>query len=495
MSKRKKVAIIEPRGVTGNVFSDFMGLPLMGPIYLGSKLKEAGHDVVVLNENALGRPVSMRELDVDVCIISALTSTVERGYDILREYKALHPDGLALIGGVHATFESEEAALFADHVMTGEGEEVIVPAVEGEFSEKIVDGPRIKDLDTIPLPDFTVMKGYEKMPRVPLMTSRGCPFNCSFCSVTEMFGHRYRTNSVERVIEEFRRISRYTDKDIFIYDDNFTASPSRTRKILERKLQEGIKNEWTAQVRVDTAKHPELVELMAKSGCSRVYIGFESINNDSLDSLNKHQNIEDIRRAIEVFHKNQIAIHGMFILGVDEDPPETYKATVDFCIKHKMDSVQFLMLTPLPGTQFYKEVVNEGRLLHRRWQYYDLMHVVHRPKGRLVSDVQREMVQAFADFYSLKQAARNGILTLLEAREKFGDLRRKKQGTRVLGVQRTLVDLAAQKIIAEFKRANQGYMDYLEALDRKWLQEGGDAINGEKAALLAKAGAWDRLKH
>ena len=488
--KKRRVAIIEPRGVTGNVFSDFMGLPLMGPVYLGSKLKEAGHDVIILNENALGRPVSMTELDVDVCVISALTSTVERGYQILREYKALHPDGLALIGGVHATFEPEEAAIFADHVITGEGEDVIVPAVEGDFSEKIIAGPRIGDLDSIPMPDFTIMKGYENMPRVPLMTSRGCPFNCSFCSVTEMFGHRYRTNSLDRVIEEFRRISRTTNKDIFIYDDNFTASPHRTQKILERKLREGISNEWTAQVRVETARHPELVELMAKSGCSRVYIGFESIHDESLESMNKHQTRDDIVRAIEVFHKNQIAIHGMFILGVDEDPPDAYKATVDFCIKHRMDSVQFLILTPLPGTKFFKEVVQQGRLLHRRWQYYDLMHVVHRPTGRLVSQVQKEMLQAFEQFYSLKQAARNSALALLEAKEKFADL--KKPGTRILGLRRAMVDVAAQKIIADFKRSSQDYMEYLEAVDRKWWDQ--HNLSPRSDHTIPRMDAWNKMK-
>jgi radical SAM superfamily enzyme YgiQ (UPF0313 family) len=454
---KKRIVIIEPQGVSGNVFAQFMALPMMGPLYLGTILKNAGHSVSVLNENILGRNVSMSELDADVCCVSALTPTVERGYEILRQYKAIRPGGLSLIGGVHPTFMTGEASVFADHVVAGEGEQVIADLVSCGADEKVITGTRVSDLDSVPVPDLSILSLAGRLPVVPLMTSRGCPYHCNFCSVTRMFGHKYRTHSVDRIIEEIRSLRNRT---VFIYDDNFTASPARTFKILDRMLSEGIRLKWSAQVRCETARRQDLVKLMARAGCTRVYVGFESICDESLNGLNKQQTKADVINAVETFHRHGISVHGMFILGTDNDPPGLAEETVRFCKRYRIDSVQFLLLTPFPGTPLFSQMVSENRLLHRRWSYYDAMHTVIQPKTGTAADVQSQMMQAFDDFYSLAGALNDGLNAIFEGIRKAPAVI--TRGARILNLVNAATKLGARHIINQWLKANREYIAWVQ---------------------------------
>lgn len=456
---KKQVVIIEPASATGHVFSGQGTYPLMGPLYLGAVLRQAGHEVRVVNENLLGRPVGPAEVDADVACISALTPTADRAYEIAREHKALRPGGLTLLGGVHPSFLPEEAARFADHVVVGEGEEVIADLVAHGAGEKVVQGRRVKDLDRLPMPDLGMLVASERVPRAPLMTSRGCPFRCNFCSVTEMFGHAFRMHSVERVIEELKRVRH---DYVFFYDDNFVASPTRARKLLEAMLAAGIRRNWTAQVRVDVARDPDLVSLMARSGCTRLYIGLESVDDSALQAMNKHQSVADIVHAVETLHRFGIAVHGMFILGTDEDRPGMAEAMVRFCRRHRVDSVQFMILTPFPGTPLYDRMQAEGRLLHRRWSYYDGMHAVFRPATTTAQEVQAQMVRAFEDFYSLSGAVNDGLNAMVEGVRSLVARR-----GRVLGIVNGLTKIGARRVIRRWLAANQEYLRWLAAPGRQ----------------------------
>ncbi len=454
----KQIVIIEPASATGHVFSGQGTYPLMGPLYLGAVLRGAGHTVRVLNENLLGRPVDLTELDADVACISALTPTADRAYEIARAHKAIRPGGLTLLGGVHPSFLPQEAAQFADHVVVGEGEEVIADLVAHGASEKVVPGRRVKDLDRLPWPDLGMLVGSERVPRAPLMTSRGCPYHCNFCSVTEMFGHAFRMHSVERVLEEVRRVRH---DYIFFYDDNFAASPTRTRKLLEAMLSAGIRKKWTAQVRVDVARDPDLVALMARAGCTRLYIGLESVDDAALRAMNKRQRVADIVHAVETLHRFGIAVHGMFILGTDEDRPGQAEATVRFCRRHRIDSVQFMLLTPVPGTPLFDRMAAEGRLLHRRWSYYDGMHIVFRPATLSAAEIQAQMIRAFEDFYSLSGALNDGLNAMVE-----GVRRLVARRGRVLAVVNGLTKIGARRVIRRWLAANQDYLRWLAAVGR-----------------------------
>ena len=333
-----------------------------------------------------------------------------------------------LMGGPHVTFLADEALEHADFVIRGEGERPLMAFIEAwesgrdlagtpNLSSRAGDGrvfhnpllPLEDNLDTIPFPDLPLLKPDPRRRRfpapIPIQTSRGCPFACSFCSVTGMFGRKYRFRSTANVIEELRRYDRSKDS-IFFYDDNFAADRDRTKELLQAMIREGLKFSWTTQVRADLARDAELVGLMRKAGCHTVYIGFESVNPRSLAGMKKKQTVADLVRAAKVLRRNRIHIHGMFVLGFDEDDWPSVKATVKFAKRSRLSTTQFLILTPLPGSEFYEKMSTENRLLFHDWSLYDAHHVVFAPARFSLFDLQKAQIYAHKKFYSLKQVFR-----------------------------------------------------------------------------------------
>ncbi len=455
---KKRVLIVEPRGVKANVFADYLHLPLMGPLYLGTILQQAGFEVRIINENLLHRDVTLAELDTDFLLLSLLTPTAERGYEIARTFRDLYPGRKIVIGGIHPSFLPEEAAECADHVVVGEGEQVIVDLLR-HGGERVVAGPRLRDLDVVPSPDFGLLLGRERLNITPVVTSRGCPYDCNFCAVTEMFGRGYRTHSPARVLEDLERAP---TRQIFFYDDNFAANPKRTHALLDEMIRRKMGLKWTAQVRADITRDRELVAKMRRSGCLRVYIGFESIDPATLEGMNKRQSPEDVRAAIEVFHAHQISIHGMFIFGSDEEDAALFRETAAFCRKSRLSSVQFMILTPLPGTGFFKRMEKEGRLLHRMWSFYDGMHAVYRPLNFTPSELQEGTLQAFQDFYSLVAVMNDSLNIVFETAR--GVTTSLLSGFRVPSLESAFVKLQAKAIIRKWKALNSGYLAYLRGL-------------------------------
>ena len=386
-----KISIVEPKTPFYNFYSAVIKhLPLLGPIYLGTMLKNDGHDVTVYNENIKEIDYSQIK-DSDVLGISMITSTAPRGYEIAKKFRQFNPRGKVLIGGSHATFLPEEAAQYADHVVTGEGESIICDLVRNG-GEKIIAGSPVENLDDLPFPDFSIVDGFKKRPPLtPISTSRGCPFDCTFCSVTAMFGRKYRFRSTDSVIEE---LSRLKHKHVFFYDDNFDANKPRTKELLTQMIKHKITPPWIAQVRADVAKDEELVALMARANCRQLAIGFESVNPEVLKSYNKRQTPEDIKTCIKVLHKYGIKIHGMFISDGYTD------------IYHRLgiDSLQLCILVPILGSKLYTAIKSSGRLLSDRfphdWKLFDGGHVVHWPDNLSPPEMQRQTVQALKSYYS-----------------------------------------------------------------------------------------------
>lgn len=385
-----KIALIEPRASRANVYSK-LHMPLLGPIYLGTILKERGHKVEIYNEDIYAPDYS--KLDADLVGISILTSTANRGYEIAK----LFAKEKVIIGGVHASLMPNESLEFARQVVVGEAEEVIIDVVEGVIKDSVVQGKPVQNLDNLPLPDFSLIKGYNTSPIImPISTSRGCPFDCTFCSVTKMFGRVYRFRSAENILVELK--SRDA-KSFFFCDDNFTANPWRTQTLLELMIKNNIPK-WTAQVRCDVTKNDSLLSLMAKAGCSVVCVGFESVNIKTLQAFEKKQSVDDITNAIRSLHKKNIKIHGMFVLGSDNDDEGTVWDTLKFVIKEKIDTVQMMILTPFPGTKVQQELNKEKRIFSCDWSLYDGQHVVFKPKLVSAKQLQLSLIKAHARFYS-----------------------------------------------------------------------------------------------
>jgi radical SAM superfamily enzyme YgiQ (UPF0313 family) len=161
---------------------------------------------------------------------------------------------------------------------------------------------------------------------------------------------------------------------------------------------------WTCQVCCDVAKDAQLLNLMAKAGCSTVCIGFESVNPMTLKAYNKNQTIEDIVHAIRSIRKKKIKIHGMFVLGGEDDSKETIWETLRFAIKQKIDTIQMMVLTPFPGTKVHESLVQQKRIFNTDWSLYDGQHVVFKPNLLSAKQLQLNVLSAYRKFYSLSNS-------------------------------------------------------------------------------------------
>ena len=419
----KKIILIEPKAPNLHIFSQFT-LPRLGTLILGTLMKRRGWEVELFVEEIRKIDYDLVK-DADLAGISTITPTAPRAYAIADRIRDM---GIPVIlGGPHVTFLADEALDHADYVVRGEGERPLAELVDalesgGDFSgipnlSYRKDGravhnperPAPDDLDALPFPDFSLLKrDHPQIGRrttVPVMTSRGCPFDCSFCSVTGMFGRKYRFRSTENVLAELRRYDSPRNS-IFFYDDNFAANRKHTKELLEGMIRENFKFTWTTQVRADVAKDIELVELMKRAGCHTVYIGFESVNPDSLEAMNKKQTVEDITEAVKVLQRHRIHIHGMFVIGFDQDDWKSVKQTVRFAKKSRLNSTQFLILTPLPGTEFHDKVASENRIQFQDWALYDAHHAVFRPARFSIFDLQKAQAFSHKKFYSMKQTVK-----------------------------------------------------------------------------------------
>lgn len=202
MTTKKTVVFIEPAGSESNVFENYMRLPLMGTLYLGTILHNEGYDVKIYNENILSAPIDPFRIKADVYCISALTVSAIRGRHLAQEIKHYHPDAMIIIGGIHASLNPDTFKGVADHIVYGEAESIIVDLVEGKFTEINVEGSPLKNLDELPLVNYSLLQNSLSMDIIPIMTSRGCPFDCNFCTVTKIFGKAFRMQSPERIILE-----------------------------------------------------------------------------------------------------------------------------------------------------------------------------------------------------------------------------------------------------------------------------------------------------
>ncbi|MEJ2683059.1 MAG: radical SAM protein [Candidatus Sulfobium sp.] len=419
----KNISFIEVKSPCANIFSKFP-MPRLGAVLLSTILKEKGYNVRVFIED-LAEPDWSFIMNSDLVCISTITSTALRAYETGDILKA---KGIPVImGGAHPSFLPDETLAHCDYVVRGEGDmtlfELLSHLEKGKPELSSINGlsyrdksgairhtpqrPLLEDLDSLPDPDFSLVHKWKPSNTYPVATSRGCPFNCNFCSVVNMFGRKCRFRSVEATVGHMKHVASISRATKFFVDDNFAADKARTKEILRGMIAERIKTKWSAQVRTDVARDDELLKLMADSGCVNTFIGFESINSDTLKAYNKKQDLDDIVKCIRKVKDHGIRIHGMFVLGADTDDVDTIRKTADFASRHGINTVQFMVLTPLPGTAFYKEMKTSGRLLHNDWSKYDMLHIVFRPENISPDTLYVEHMKAVGRFYSWKYIFRN----------------------------------------------------------------------------------------
>lgn len=324
---------------------------------------------------------------VDLVGITAMTSTAPRAYEIADRFRK---KGVPVIlGGIHPTALPQEASLHADSVVIGEAESVMCNLID-DFREgklkKFYHSLERPSLVNLPLPRKELLIGskfYREMDVV--QTTRGCPFSCDFCSVSDFFGQTYRTRPIPDVIEEVKQLNNRAI--IFFVDDNIAGYPPYAKKLF--KALTPLKIRWFGQGSVIIAKDAELLKLAAKSGCIALFIGFESLSSTSLKQVGKTPNrVQDYSTAIKKIHDSGIGIIGAFIFGFDSDDESVFEKTVEFIEKNQLELTSFSILTPLPGTRLYKRMEEQGRIIERDWTKYTCGEVVFRPKLLSVAQLQ-----------------------------------------------------------------------------------------------------------
>ena len=427
----KKITCIQLGGEFPDLCSRLVmpdyGLPLIGTI-----LSEAGYDVTVYIEH-IKPPEWDRIAKSDLICFSTLNGAAGKTYRLAEEIRSSL--GIPIvIGGVHASYFPESCLQYCDYVVLGEGDETILELIEtlaqgGEVEQVAGIAYRVGDQvyytierpgpsEFIASPNYNLIEGYPRMglldiliqrkkPWLTIQSSRGCPFNCTFCIVNTMFPRGYRKRDIESVIRDMRDKRQY-GRGLMFVDNEFAVQHSYTKKLLRRIIEEDFGFKIFVFARVEVAKDDELLSLMRQAGINYIFQGYESVQPETLNAYKKRQTLSQITAAIEKLHSFGFSIMGSFVFGDDTDTLETIQCTVDFVLEKKLSSVCFF---PLWGhfpekKNGYQTIIPWYRSIFREWRYCVGNFVTHFPLQMPPSKLQRSLMHANRTIYSPIQIAR-----------------------------------------------------------------------------------------
>ncbi|MBI5827626.1 MAG: B12-binding domain-containing radical SAM protein [Deltaproteobacteria bacterium] len=367
-----------------------LGLPTVAALTPGD------WDVEIIDARV--RPVDYG-VRADLVGITGLTAEMPNAYEIADNFRKR---GVKVVmGGVHVSALPEEALAHADSVIIGEAELVWSSALD-DFKKgalkPIYRAARLCDMKGMAIPRRDLVKREMFSGYHTLQATRGCPFNCDYCTVTAFFGNKFRTRPVADVIEE---IKGFDTKEFFFMDDNIAGRPGYARELFEALVP--LKLNWGSQASITMAKDPELLRLYAKSGGKYAFIGLESLSQENLDNMSKGWNsAKGYGEAIRKIHDAGINIIGSFVFGLDGDDRDVFRKTFEFIMDNDIDAAQFHILTPLPGTVTYKTLEKEGRIIDRDWAKYHTGEVVFEPRSMTAQELQNGYYWIFRNTYRMK---------------------------------------------------------------------------------------------
>jgi len=385
ISPETKNGLLGKRGPGNFNIKKYGGAPLALPTL--AALTPSDVEVKIIDENV--EPINFDE-EVDLVGISFSVSSVLRAYDIADKFKKRKVP--VILGGIYASMLPNEAILHADSIVIGEAEN-IWPKVVADWSLKKLEKfyvckEEVKLSGSI-IPRWDLLKT-DLYNYFPIQTTRGCPFDCDFCSVTWFFGGKYRHKSIEIVTEEIKFLKRIDkNKLIFFVDDNIVADFEYSKKLFKNLIPLNIK--WFSQAPVSVAKDDELLKLMHESGCRELFIGFESLSQDSIDKIGKGRinKVEEYKKIIEKIHSYGISVFGSFMLGCEHDEEAIFKQTVKFINENNMPFSLINILVPPPGTRLFQKLEKEGRILHKNWDKYTGEYVCFEPSRMSKETLQK----------------------------------------------------------------------------------------------------------
>ena len=381
-------------------------------------------DITIIDENLGPRDYAAMPR-ADLVGITAFTSQASRAYEVAASFRR---DGVPVVmGGIHATMRREEALQHVESVVTGEAEsvwaDVLADAKRGRLRKTYAGQPG--DMAEAPPPRHDLLR--EGYAFGSVQTTRGCPLDCSFCSVSAFNGRRYRHRPIGPVIEEMRSIA---EKWILVVDDNLIGTTGahidRAKELFRAMIRAGLRKRWVAQVTINFADDDELLTLAARAGCRGVFIGFESPTAEGLAEVGKKFNLlkgRDFRQSVGRIQRHSILVVGSFIMGLDTDQPGIGRRIANAARRYGVDLLDTLFLTPLPGTRLWSQMEAEDRIaaddFPRDWQYYTLGFPTALYKHFSWADILDEMRSCDRRFYSRWQVLRRVVGNLLERRHPF----------------------------------------------------------------------------
>jgi radical SAM superfamily enzyme YgiQ (UPF0313 family) len=329
------------------------------------------------DENLLQGPPPSAPFPQVVGITVHLTFA-ERAYALARWYR--ERGAKVIFGGLHVISCPDEVRPHADAIVIGEGVhawgEVLRDAEAGTL-KPVYHGSYRRPYRDDPPPRRDLLPRGSFLTTTSLIATRGCHNRCGFCYLaTDGLHMPYLVRDVEQIVAEFSA----DDQPYAVFvDNNLGSRPDYLRRLC-RALRP-LEKIWSAAVTIDVTDDPSLVREMALAGCTGVFIGFESLQNDNItDSKKKSPRTEDYARRVEVLHRHGIQVNGSFVLGFDHDRPDVFEQTVEWIEANRLECATFHILTPYPGTPLFRQMEAEGRILHRNWTLYDTGHVVFQPK-------------------------------------------------------------------------------------------------------------------
>jgi len=379
-------------------------------------------EILIIDEN-LGVPDYAAMPRPDMVGITAFTSQANRAYEIATYFRNMNVP--VIMGGIHATMCQDEVVERVDSIVTGEAESIwqqVLDDAEGGNLKRRYNGG-LAEIKNVPLARHDLLDtGYAFG---AIQTTRGCPLNCSFCSVTAFNGARYRQRPITDVVREFQSIR---EKRVLVVDDNLIGTSSehiaRAKDMFRAMAQAKLRKEWVAQATINFADDEELLALAAQAGCRGVFIGFESPSVEGLREIGKKFNIikgRDFRASVKRIQRHNILVVGSFIIGLDIDEAGIGKRIADVARQYSLDNLNVLFLTPLPGTRLWDQMKLENRIaldtFPEDWKYYTLTFPVAHYKHLPLDNIIEEMTLCDRDFYSMTHILRRAFGNLWHRRQ------------------------------------------------------------------------------
>ncbi|HVQ77207.1 MAG TPA: radical SAM protein [Candidatus Binatia bacterium] len=374
--------------------------PLAGLLAVAAAISRDRYEVVLTDENIESIDF---DLKADLVGISAMTSYVNRGYEIADTFRAR---GVPVaMGGVHPSFMPQEALRHCDAVVIGEAELVVdrlLADLERGEMRGTYKADRLHPMDGLLMPRYDLLKKHRYVNRTFVQTSRGCHQGCTFCAEPLMNGLKFRYRPVDEVVREVENCG---SRMISINDADFFGTPERPKEVMRALRGRGVT--WQAGVTSKLAQDDRMLELAAASGCTMLSIGFESISRQTLMSVHKHVNRpETFATLVEKVHSYGIMVFGLFMFGFDGDDGSVFEETSRFNIAADYDACAYSVLTPYPGTLTWYEMKKANRIVSFDWTKYDQSNVVFQPARMTGDELRIGQNHAYETFYGPASIAR-----------------------------------------------------------------------------------------